>query len=209
MKNTFLIITSNDYDDGKKTPKKFDIYEDGYLMKNGACSEYLERVNFVKNTDKSVIVFEINEIEKINGIRFAVKDTKNASNIFLSNLLEFLCMPDNLLYKNNRVRTEYVSEVLASKYLEIGNVIVDNNLLLLINKYFNSLNQLHFNNCIIESNCYFNQHTFQIISFNNCKFESIRSLNDLKSYSLGFKNCVFNSINSTTINVKRLEQLLF
>ena len=28
MKNTFLIITSNDYDDGKKTPKKFDIYED-------------------------------------------------------------------------------------------------------------------------------------------------------------------------------------
>ena len=188
-----------------KINDKYDIYEDGYLMKNGACSEYLERVNFVKNTDESVIVFEINEIEKRSGIRFAIKDTKNALDIFLSNLLEFLCMPDNLLYKNNRVRTEYVSEVLDSEYLEIGNAIVDNNLLLLINKYFNSLKQLYFNNCIIESNCCFNQHNFQIISFNDCKFESIRSLNDLKSYSLGFKNCVFNSINCTTINVKRLD----
>ena len=38
MKNNFLIITSNDIDDGKKTPKKFDIYdkndkiEDNYIL---------------------------------------------------------------------------------------------------------------------------------------------------------------------------------
>ena len=38
MNNDFLIITSSDIDDGKRTPKKFDIYdkkdkiEDNYIL---------------------------------------------------------------------------------------------------------------------------------------------------------------------------------
>ena len=60
MKNNFLIITSNDIDDGKKTPKKFDIYdkndkiEDNYILLG-------KRINLMKKK-----IFQNNGILKIN-----------------------------------------------------------------------------------------------------------------------------------------------
>lgn len=188
-----------------KINNKFEIIADGYLANDGAHNDYLEKIDFYKKTDKSIIVFHINEISENSGIRFALKEQQNASQIFLNNILEFLCLPDYLLHKNNRVRTEYVSEVLNSRYIEISNAIIDQNFILLIHKYFNNLEEMHFNNCFIKSNCCFNKNHYQIVSFRECTFETMRCLNELDSYGLGFNKCIFNNISSTTLNVKRLD----
>ena len=191
------------YDSNYRINNKFDMLEDGRIAVKGAINDYCERIELYKKTADDVTVFEIDENKKTSGIRVAFKDKQNASHVFLSNILEFLCLPDYLLHKDNRVRTEYVSEVLNARYIELSNAIIDQNLILLIQRYFTNIKEIFLNNCIIKSNCCFNNN-YQIISFNRCIFDSLACVNDLDAYNVSFSSCVFNGAGNPTLNVKRL-----
>ncbi len=100
MKNNFLIITSNDIDDGKKTPKKFDIYdkndkiEDNYILLGKRINlmkkkNILEQWNFENKLFNASLINNSDCNKEKNNINYInneeKKDSQSTTNTYNKN----------------------------------------------------------------------------------------------------------------------------
>ena len=189
-----------------KDKESIDIYEDDHLTINGPKSEYTHEVMYVDNKANYKILYTVQSIyDKVgNRITIYLKDQVEPSSYILKSLTRFLCQPDHLLYKNNRLRTDYISEVLNSAYIEIHNAVIDQKLIMLLNRYFPKLREIAMYKCTIKPNCSFNSFK-DYVGFDGCTIESLTCLNDLDSQILEINTCHFQKMPPVTINTQVLK----